>query len=76
MATTTYSDLAVKLLRDAAGFFRNVGEQNDPLKEQMNDNADVYEQVADLLEQDPSGTLELEEDEEGEDDDAAGISEA
>lgn len=27
MATTTYSDLAVKLLRDAAGFFRNVGDQ-------------------------------------------------
>ncbi|TVQ82223.1 MAG: hypothetical protein EA357_10255 [Micavibrio sp.] len=61
MATTTYTDLAVKLLRDAAGFFRNVGEQNEPLKEQMNDNADVYEQVADLLEQDPTGTLELEE---------------
>ncbi|MBL1146101.1 MAG: hypothetical protein HND56_07220 [Pseudomonadota bacterium] len=74
MATTTYSDLAVKLLRDAAGFFRNVGEQNEPLKEQMNDNADVYEQVADLLEQDPSGTLELEEDDE--DEDAAGVSEA
>lgn len=74
MATTTYADLAVKLLRDAAGFFRNVGEQNEPLKEQMNDNADVYEQVADLLEQDPSGTLELEEDDE--DEDAAGVSEA
>lgn len=73
MATTTYADLAVKLLRDAAGFFRNVGEQNEPLKEQMNDNADVYEQVADLLEQDPSGTLELEEDD---DEDAAGVSEA
>jgi len=67
MAKTTYSELAVKLLRDAAGFFRNVGEQNEPMKEQMNDNADVYEQVADLLEQDPSGTLELEEDEEDED---------
>ncbi len=61
MATTTYSDLAVKLLRDAAGFFRNVGEQNEALSEQMGDNADVYEQVADLLEQDPAGTLELEE---------------
>lgn len=71
MATTTYADLAVKLLRDASGFFRNVGEQNEPLKEQMNDNADVYEQVADLLEQDPTGTLELEEG----DDDAAGVTE-
>lgn len=67
MAKTTYSELAVKLLRDAAGFFRNVGEQNEPMKEQMNGNADVYGQVADLLEQDPSGTLELEEEDEDED---------
>ncbi len=64
MPTTSYTDLAVKLLRDAAGFFRNVGEQNEPLAEQMNENADVYEQVADLLEQDPTGSLELAEDEE------------
>ena len=45
----THADLAAKLLRDAAIFFRNVGEQNQPLKEQMDDNADVYEQVAALL---------------------------
>ena len=62
MATTSYTELAIKLLRDAAGFFRNVGEQNEPLAEQMNENADVYEQVADLLEQDPNGSLELADD--------------
>ena len=61
MATTTHIDLAARLLRDAAGFFRNVGDQNEPLKEQLDDNANVYEQVADLLERDPSGTVELEE---------------
>jgi len=55
----THADLAAKLLRDAATFFRNVGDQNEPLKEQMNDNADVYEQVAELLEKNPMGELDL-----------------
>lgn len=55
----TYAQLGAKLLRDAATFFRNVGAQNQPLAEQMNDNAAVYEQVADLLEQDPNGVLDV-----------------
>lgn len=55
----THAQLAAKLLRDAATFFRTVGEQNSPLQDQMNDNATVYEQVADLVENDPSGTLDL-----------------
>lgn len=55
----TYAQLGAKLLRDAAVFFRNVGAQNEPLQEQMNDNASVYEQVADLLEQNPTGALEM-----------------
>lgn len=55
----TYAQLGAKLLRDAATFFRNVGAQNEPLAEQMNDNAAVYEQVAELLEQDPNGVLDL-----------------
>lgn len=55
----TYAQLGAKLLRDAATFFRNVGAQNEPLKEQMNDNASVYDQVADLLEKDPNGVLDL-----------------
>ena len=59
--TTSYVDLAIKLLRDAAGFYRNVGEQNWPITGEMFDNADVYDQVADLLEDDPGGFLELEE---------------
>ena len=57
----THAHLAAKLLRDAATFFKNVGTQNLPLKEQMDDNASVYEQVADLVENDPSGVLDLEE---------------
>jgi len=55
----TYAQLAAKLLRDAATFFRNVGAQNEPLREQMNDNASVYDQVADLVEKDPNGILDL-----------------
>jgi hypothetical protein len=55
----THVDLAAKLLKDAAIFFRNVGEQNPALKEQMSDNADVYDQVADLLLSDPHGELDL-----------------
>lgn len=58
----THVELAIKLLRDAAGFFRNVGEQNGPIKDEMHSNADVYDKVADLLEEDPSGVIELEED--------------
>jgi hypothetical protein len=49
----THVQLAAKLLRDAAVFFRNVGAQNEALKDQMNDNASVYTQVADLLEKYP-----------------------
>lgn len=61
MPALSHVELAIKLLRDAAGFFRNVGEQNCSLKSDMFDNADVYDQVADLLEQDPAGQVELEE---------------
>ncbi|WP_374408995.1 hypothetical protein [Pelagerythrobacter sp.] len=53
----TNAQLAAKLLRDASGFFRNVGEQNPPLQDQMNDNAQVYEQVAAMVESDPTGEL-------------------
>jgi hypothetical protein len=56
---STYAQLAAKLLRDAAIFFRNVGVQNPPLKEQMDENASVYDQVADLVEKDPNGVLDV-----------------
>ena len=58
----TYSNLAAKLLRDAAHFFRNVGEDNASVKEQMDNNATVYDQVADLLEKNPMGEINIEED--------------
>lgn len=54
----THAALAAKLLKDAAVFFRTIGEQNPPLKEQMDENAAVFEQVADLVEQNPTGAIE------------------
>ena len=55
----THAQLAAKLLRDAAEFFRSVAAQNEHLREQLNDNAAVYDQVAELVEADPMGVLEL-----------------
>jgi hypothetical protein len=55
----THAQLSARLLRDAAKFFRNVAAQNEPLREQMDDNATVYEQVADLVERDPLGEIDL-----------------
>ena len=54
----THGQLSAKLLRDAAAFFRTIGEQNPPLKIQMDENARVFEQVADLVEHDPTGVID------------------
>lgn len=54
----THAALAAKLLRDAATFFRTIGEQNEPLREQMTENSSVFLQVADLVEADPLGVVE------------------
>lgn len=54
---TTHAQLAAQLLRDAALLMRTLGEQNEPLRAQMSENANVFEQVADLVEKDPTGKL-------------------
>lgn len=54
----SHAQLAAKLLRDAAAFFNTIAEQNPPLKDQMDENADVFQQVADLVEGDPNGIIE------------------
>jgi hypothetical protein len=54
----SHAQLAARLLRDAASFFRTIGEQNPPLQEQMLENASVFEQVAALVEKDPSGQIQ------------------
>lgn len=54
----SHAEIAARLLRDAATFFRAVGEQNETLRDQMIENADVFEQVAVLVETNPTGQLE------------------
>lgn len=53
----THASLAARLLRDAAAFFETIGEQNASLRYRMEENASVFRQVADLVENDPTGTL-------------------
>ena len=54
---TTIADLGANLLEEAGGFFRNVGNQNQNLREQMTENATVFEQLAELLRNEPEGEL-------------------
>ena len=54
----TYADITCQLLTDAASFFLKLGEENEPLKDQMEENAKVFEQVSVLLSQDPTGSVE------------------
>jgi hypothetical protein len=51
----TNAEIAARLLRDAAGFFRSVGEQNPPLKDHMDNNAQAFEVIAARVETDPTG---------------------
>jgi hypothetical protein len=53
----THAELAIRLLNDAAGFFRTLGQQSPEIKAEMNDNASVFEQMATMLEQNPTGAL-------------------
>ena len=55
---TPHSELAGKLLVDAATFFTTLAEQNEPIKEQMLENANVYRQIGQLVNQDPMGILD------------------
>lgn len=54
----THAALAARLLRDAASFFRTIAEQNPSLKNAMDDNASIYEEVANLVETNPAGIVE------------------
>lgn len=60
--TMTHAALAARLLRDAASFFRHLASENPTLHDPMQDNAAIYEEVAGLVEKDPSGIIELQDD--------------
>jgi hypothetical protein len=54
----TNAELAARLLRDAAEFFRTVGQQNPELQAELEENANTFERVATLVEQDPTGSVD------------------
>lgn len=45
----TNAQIAAELLREAASFFRQVGEQNQPVRDQMDQNAQLYERMAERV---------------------------
>ena len=53
-----YADLAARLLRDTAEFYKRLAQDNEPIREQMITNAGIYEQIADALVKDPMGVPE------------------
>ena len=54
----THATLAAQLLQDAAGFFRNLASENETVREDMNSNADVFDQMAGLMTQEPTGVID------------------
>lgn len=55
----THAQIAANLLRNAATFFRDIGGQNEELREQMQVNARTYDAVADMVEKDPNAEMPL-----------------
>lgn len=55
---TTNATLAARLLRDAANFFRTIAEQNESLNDAMTENAKIFDEVAMLVETDPTGEVQ------------------
>jgi len=54
----SHGEMAGQLMKDAGNFFRALGEQNEPIKEQMDQNAEVYDHIAELVSNDPLGEME------------------
>lgn len=55
----TNIEIASNLLRAAAKFFRAFAEDNPAMRDQMLNNADTYDAVAKMLEDDPNGITDL-----------------
>jgi len=49
------AEVAAKLLRDAAGFFISIGQQNPDINPDMEINAKTFRGIAALVESDPEG---------------------
>lgn len=57
LSDTSVAALAAKLLNDAAVLFQTIANQNDSIREQMIENADVFNQVADLVRRRPTEAI-------------------
>ena len=55
----SHAVLAAKLLRESAGFYRSVGQDNPELDADMQAMAQACETVAGMVERDPTGSLSL-----------------
>jgi hypothetical protein len=55
---TSHGQMASQLLNDAANFFRKLADQNEHIKEQMEESANVYDQMAMLVRNNPRGILD------------------
>ncbi len=60
---TTNAELAARLLRNAAKFFRDIGANTPQITEQMEQNARTYETVAQWTDDDPLGEAPISVDE-------------
>jgi len=54
----SHGELAGRLLVDASTFFKTLAEQNEPIKEQMEENARIFDQVSALVTQNPTGEMQ------------------
>lgn len=53
----TYSEIAAQALREAAHFYRVVGEQNPHVDDNLQEAAEAFEAIARQLDLDPQATL-------------------
>lgn len=54
----TYAEVASDLLNEAAVFFMRLTESNAEIKDQMEQNAGTYRQMAQLIKESPEGKVE------------------
>lgn len=53
--TATHAQVAARLLRGAADFFRSISGENPSIKRELEINAETCEKAADRIERDPMG---------------------
>lgn len=54
----THVAMAAHLMKSAADFFRSIGSQNEPIAEQMDMQAELFESLAAGLVENPNAALE------------------